>query len=54
MAILTVSRQFGSGGLEIGRRVADDLGYACIDRDCIVNDIRAAGEEVGKMGQGPV
>ena len=52
MAILTVSRQFGSGGREIGRRVADDLGYAYVDRDRILNDIRAAGEKWEEWGKG--
>ncbi len=52
MAILTVSRQFGSGGREIGRRVADDLGYAYFDRERILNDIRAAGEKWEEWGKG--
>ena len=52
MAILTVSRQFGSGGQEIGRRVADDLGYAYIDRERILNDLREAGEKWEEWGKG--
>ena len=52
MAILTVSRQFGSGGREIGRKVADDLGYAYVDRERILNVIRAAGEKWEKWGKG--
>ncbi len=52
MAILTVSRQFGSGGREIGRRVADDLGYAYVDRESILEGIRAAGEKWEKWGKG--
>lgn len=45
MAILTVARQFGSGGLKLGRRVADDLGYTFVDRERILNEIREAGEK---------
>ena len=52
MAILTVSREFGSGGREIGRRVADDLGYAYVDRESILNGIRAAGEKWEQWGKG--
>lgn len=52
MAILTVSRQFGSGGREIGRKVSDDLSYAYVDRDRILNDIRAAGEKWEEWGKG--
>jgi hypothetical protein len=51
MAILTVSRQFGSGGRELGRRVADDLGYVYVDRESILEGIRAAGEKWEKWGK---
>lgn len=33
--IITISRTFGSGGREIGKRVADDLGIAFYDRELI-------------------
>ncbi|MCR4990680.1 MAG: cytidylate kinase-like family protein [Lachnospiraceae bacterium] len=39
--IITISRQFGAGGGEIGRKVADRLGYYYCDKDMI---IRAAME----------
>ncbi len=39
--IITISREFGAGGGEIGRAVAERLGYYYCDRDII---IRAAGE----------
>ncbi len=42
-AILTVSREFGSGGREIGRAVARELGYEYIDRERILADIRQHG-----------
>ncbi len=33
MNIITISREFGSGGREIGRRLADILGYTYYDRE---------------------
>lgn len=33
MNIITISREFGSGGREIGKRLADALGYAYYDRE---------------------
>ena len=45
MAILTISRQFGSGGREIGQAVSHELGYRYIDRTKILEDIRQAGEQ---------
>ena len=38
--IITVSREFGSGGRELGKRLADALGYAYFDRE-IVNALAA-------------
>ena len=34
--IITISRQFGSGGREIGRRLAKELGYAYYDRQLVI------------------
>ncbi len=51
MAILTVSRQYGSGGREIGRKAAGLMGYEFIDKERLLSDIRARGakwEEWGK------
>lgn len=42
-AILTVSREFGSGGRELGQAVARDLGYAYVDREIILADLRKDG-----------
>jgi cytidylate kinase len=36
--IITISRQFGSGGREIGRRLAQELGFAYYDQE-IVNEL---------------
>lgn len=35
MNIITVSREFGSGGRELGRRLADELGYDYYDGEII-------------------
>lgn len=35
MRIITVSREFGSGGREIAKRMADELGFAYYDREII-------------------
>ena len=31
MKIITISREFGSGGRELGKRLADELGIPCYD-----------------------
>ena len=43
MAILTISREYGSGGREIGRGVAERLGYAYEDRVSLMAALRSAG-----------
>ena len=35
MRIITISREFGSGGRELGKRLADQLGYAYYDREIL-------------------
>ncbi len=35
MRIVTVSREFGSGGREVGKRLADELGFAYFDREIL-------------------
>lgn len=35
MRIITISREFGSGGREIGKRLADALGIPCYDHEII-------------------
>jgi cytidylate kinase len=44
MAILTISREFGSGGRDIGRAVADATGYDYVDRKRILDDMKREGE----------
>jgi cytidylate kinase len=43
MSIVTISRQIGSSGSEIGKQVADQLGYRLIGRDLINQAARRAG-----------
>lgn len=35
MRIITISREFGSGGRELGKRLADPLGIPCYDHEII-------------------
>lgn len=35
MNVITISREFGSGGRELGKRLADALGYRYYDREII-------------------
>jgi hypothetical protein len=51
MAILTISREFGSGGREIGQAVASVLNYEYIDKQNILSDLRSAGNEWEKWGR---
>ena len=34
--IITVSREFGSGGRELGKRLADELGFSYYDREIVI------------------
>lgn len=45
MAILTVSREFGSGGREIAHAVADAMNYEYVDKETFLNDIRQIGHK---------
>lgn len=35
MRIITISREFGSGGRELGKRLAENLGIPCYDHEII-------------------
>ena len=37
MRIVTISREFGSGGREIGEKIAKELGYDYYDKEIITN-----------------
>ena len=43
MNIITISREFGSGGRELGKRMADELGYDYYDREIITAIARRHG-----------
>lgn len=45
MAILTISREFGSGGHEVGRKIAESLDYEYLGKDNIFQDIKASGHQ---------
>jgi cytidylate kinase len=51
MAIITISREFGSSGKEIGQSLAEGLGYVYVDRGKIIDDMKALGKEWGKLGE---
>jgi cytidylate kinase len=45
MAILTIAREYGSGGKEIGRRVAEEMDYDYVDRGRILEDMKKSGSQ---------
>ncbi len=51
MAIITISREFGSIGKEIGQLLAESLGYEYIDRSKIIRDMKAINKQWGKLGE---
>jgi cytidylate kinase len=51
MAILTISREYGSGGEEIGHRVAERLGYEYVDKERLLSDLEKVGSRWGRVGR---
>lgn len=51
MAIVTIARQYGSGGKEIGRKVAALLNYEYIDRTQIFQEMEKAGIDWEKKAE---
>lgn len=45
MAILSISREFGSGGREMGQKIAQSLGYEYVDKDSILSEMRTLGHK---------
>ncbi|MBA4416535.1 MAG: hypothetical protein C0392_01295 [Syntrophus sp. (in: bacteria)] len=45
MSILTISREYGSGGKDIGRAVAERMGYRYIDRKQILEEMKKVGTQ---------
>ena len=41
--IITISREFGSGGRELGKRLADELGFAYYDREVVATLAKRTG-----------
>lgn len=52
MAILALAREYGSGGLGIGRTVAGIMNYEFVDRETLLSDARKVGHEWEKWGKG--
>lgn len=51
MAILTISREFGSGGREIGQAVAALMNYEYVDKQRLLDDLKGSGAEWEKWGK---
>ncbi len=49
--VLTISREFGSGGREIGQAVARDLGWTYVDREILLDDIGKDGSKWERWAQ---
>ncbi len=43
MRIITIGREFGSGGRELGKRLADELGIPCYDKEVIAEVAKLRG-----------
>ena len=52
MAVLTISRDLGSGGHEVGHMVSSSLGYRFLDREGILARLKAAGHKWEKWTEG--
>jgi hypothetical protein len=51
VAVLTISREFGSGGREIGQDIASLLGYDYVDKASLLEEIRAFGHKWEEWGK---
>ncbi|MGQ9689624.1 MAG: cytidylate kinase-like family protein [Desulfobaccales bacterium] len=51
MAILTISREYGSGGRDIGRLVAQRLNYEYVDKERLFRDLDEAGKRWGRVAR---
>ena len=52
--IITISREFGSGGREIGKRLADELGFKYYDKEIITEIAKETGmteEYIGSISE---
>jgi cytidylate kinase len=51
MAVITISREYGSGGERIGGKVARELGYSYFDKELLSDVARAANMTEEQVGQ---
>jgi cytidylate kinase len=51
MAILTISREYGSDGREIGRQVAQRLNYTYVDKEQLFQDLDRVGVGWGRVAR---
>jgi cytidylate kinase len=51
MAILTISREYGSDGREIGRHIARLLNYEYVDKEKLFQDLEQVGERWGRVAR---
>ena len=51
MKIITISREFGSGGRELGKRLAEELGMHCYDHEIIELIAKEHGFNDGVVGE---
>ena len=52
--LVTISRQYGAGGSEVARRVADALGWRLVDNELVERVgalIEAAGADIPRGGR---
>jgi len=49
MAILSISREYRSGGRVIGQAVAQQMGYDFVDKNRIHTDLKSVGEKWGRL-----
>lgn len=47
--IITISREFGAGAGEIGRKVAQELGYEYVDKEIVLQTARNSGIDVERI-----
>ena len=51
MAILTISREYGSDGREVGRKVAGLMNYTYLDKEQLFQDLEQVGERWGRVAR---
>lgn len=60
MSVITIAREFGSGGKEVATLVADRVGYGCVDKELIVEIAHAGGvseetvEQFDEVSESPI